>query len=321
MGWTGSITSSSAVGSKTTFKPDTSTIGGYTVGSFTAPRKGIYLFELTGSGGAKGATSKGDTDLTQKAWYECANGGEGGTTTGYLLLEKDQKVYVGCGGACSAAFVSSSTGSNLANVTQGNLYFVAGGGGQGGSCGESKNCTGYDCAATTGGNGGGSSGGKGASFQSTYGGEGGTQSAGGAGGDGDNVDGNKGSAGKGGTNVTHGSGSYVGISGRGGDGYYGGGSGQVEAYTDDDGYGRARAWGGGGGSGYVKTASFTYMDETYKSTTSRGGGAASNKSGSVVITLSVIGELPIKFNGTSITELVFNGTKVTSVVYNGTKLF
>lgn len=51
MGWSGTITASSAVGTSITFTPSTTTEGAYTVSSFTAPKNGVYHFVLYGSGG------------------------------------------------------------------------------------------------------------------------------------------------------------------------------------------------------------------------------------------------------------------------------
>ena len=88
MGWNGSLSASSAVGAAITYTPDTTTEGGYTVGAFTAPKKGVYAFQIKGSGGSiNGPHSDGVFSA----------GGTGGFTTGYLLLENGQTVYVGYG--------------------------------------------------------------------------------------------------------------------------------------------------------------------------------------------------------------------------------
>lgn len=336
MGWSGSITASSAVGASTTYTPDSpestdpaskwvnvkTYAGNYSVSSFTAPKRGVYQFILKASGGAK-AYKYNDSD--SNGLYNGVAGGTGGSTTGYLLLEAGQTVYVGAGGVCRAAFVSSVDGSSLSAIDKSKLYLVAGAGGSGAAYYDNYNETGYNCKIDTGGNGGGTSGAAGSETNSvdTGAGGGGTQSAGGAAGEttgsGVNANGSAGSQGVGGTGSQANDNDhfqYKCYGGRGGDGYYGGGGGSCSA----DGGGISAA-GGGGGSGYVKTASFTHMGTTYKSTTSQGGGAASNKSGSVVVKYYAMGELPITFNGTKITELIFNGTKVTSVYYNGTKLF
>ena len=76
MGWSGSLTSSSAVNSSITYTPDTTTVGGYTGTSFTAPIRGIYKFTLKGSGGA--------TNPNKLEYYRA--GGTGGTKVGYLAL-------------------------------------------------------------------------------------------------------------------------------------------------------------------------------------------------------------------------------------------
>lgn len=305
MGWSGSLTSSSALGSSITFTPDTTTVGGYTVSSFTAPKKGVYRFQLKGSGGASGASSR----------EHIAAGGEGGLTDGYLLLESGAKVYVGAGGTCSAAFVSSSTGTALSAVTQANLYFVAGAGGQGGACGGK-----YD-HATAGGAGGGTTGANGVTLPygsaSYVGGRGGTQTGGGNGGtlpsdDDFGGSGNKGAYGVGGVSVYYNNKDVSADSGRGGDGYYGGGSGGAAT---------GRATGGGGGSGYVKTASLKVAGKTYASATQQGGGAAAGARGSVIVTYYALAELPVRFNGTQLTKLIFNGTEVKSLIYNGQTIF
>ena len=75
MGWSGSLTQNSVLGSKILFTPDASGEGEYTVSSFAAPRKGVYRFELKGSGGTAGI----------------ASGGAGGMTDGYLLLERTRR--------------------------------------------------------------------------------------------------------------------------------------------------------------------------------------------------------------------------------------
>ena len=309
MGWSGSLTASSAIGAAITFTPDTTTMGGYTVSSFTAPKRGIYRFQLKGSGGATG-----DSSRTGRA-----EGGEGGLTTGYLLLESGAKVYVGAGGPCSAAFVSSSTGTALSAVTQANLYFVAGAGGQGGASGGKYQ------KVSVGGAGGGTTGADGATITSgtnSYaGGRGGTQSSGGSGGALPSSDslggaGNKGAYGVGGGGAYYNNDGISANSGRGGDGYYGGGSGGAAAHGET-GY----ALGGGGGSGYVKTASLSVAGKTYASATQQGGGAAAGARGSVIVTYYALAELPVRFNGTQLTKLIFNGTEVKSLIYNGQTIF
>lgn len=288
MAWSGSITANSAVGAKTTFTPGIDTVGGYVVSSFTAPRKGIYRLILRGSGGQVYHTGTAGA------------GGEGGKTTGYLLLTQGEKVYVGAGGPCSAAFAAAATGESLSAIAKSSLYFVAGGGGGGGAAWSSSN----NNYGSAGGRGGGASGTDGETYGVT-GGSGGTQSEGGSG----HYSGAYG---------VGGAGEYGNISntshwkGRGGDGYYGGGSG----------YGSTPiGTGGGGGSGYVKTASLSANGVTYRSATAQGGGAASNAPGSVEVTYYAATELPVSFNGTKLTKLIFNGTEVKSLIYDGTRLF
>lgn len=309
MGWSGSLTADSALGSAITFTPDTTTMGGYTVSSFTAPKRGVYRFQLKGSGGAAGNSERAGI----------AAGGAGGLTTGYLLLESGAKVYVGAGGTCSAAFVSSSTGTTLSAVTQANLYFVAGAGGQGGAAGGKYQ------KVTAGGAGGGTTGADGVTLTSgstSYtGGKGGTQTGGGSGGvlprdDYFGSSGNKGAYGVGGGGIYYNYDNISADSGRGGDGYYGGGSGGAAA-KGETGY----ALGGGGGSGYVKTASLSVAGKTYASATQQDGGAAAGARGSVVVTYYALAELPVRFDGTQLTKLIFNGTEVESLIYNGQTIF
>lgn len=329
MGWSASLSSTSAVGDSITFTPGTTTEASYVVSSFTAPKKGIYRFTLKGSGGSKGLTSYNSANIAGCNYYQWGAGGTGGKTVGYLLLEKGQTVYVGVGGTCCAAFVSSTSGSKLSAISKGNLYFVAGGGGAGGSFGESTNNSGYNCYGGAGGAGGGSSGGSAAASTNTSAvATGGTQSAGGSGGY------STGAYGTGGERTRGWDSYYRAISGRGGDGYYGGAGGKT--YTSNSGK-AAEGYGGSGGSGYVKTASLTVNGKTYTSTTTQGGGAegggtghvlwgttydsnAEGKAGSVQVTYYARAELPIRYDGNIVERLIFNGTEVTSLVYNGTKV-
>ena len=285
MGWSGSLTESSAVGSAITFTPDTTTAHGYTVGTFTAPKKGIYRFILKGSGGSyNGYHSDGVSSA----------GGTGGYTVGYLLLEANQTVYIGAGGTCSAAFVSGETGAALKNIAKEKLYFVAGGGGGGGArWGFDDNKSG------PGGNGGGTSG---ETAPNGYGGlgsgTGGSQTGGYAYGVG--APGGYGNDGA----------SYH--RGDGGDGLYGGYAGAFSG---------GLAQGGGGGSGYIHTGSVTAGSKTYTNATQQGGGAGSNTRGSVEVSYHARAELPVIFNGTAIERLIFNGVEVESLIYDGVKLF
>ena len=187
MGWSGSLSASSAVGSAITYTPDTSENRTYSVGSFTAPKKGVYRFQLKGSGGF-------NRSINGNTYY----GGGGGYTDGYLLLEANQTVYIGAGGPLCAAFVSAVTGSKLAAIAKENVYLIAGGGGSGGMMWGDQT-KGFD-----GGAGGGESGGK-----TSWCGNPGTQTSGYAYGEG-------GSAGYGNDDIN----SYQ--PGWGGDGLYGG---------------------------------------------------------------------------------------------------
>lgn len=311
MGWNAALNEQSALGSSILFTPNTSSIGAYTVSAFTAPIKGVYRFELKGSGGAKGSGS-----VDGYTAHDRRSGGDGGSTDGYLLLEKGQTVYIGAGGTCSAAFVSSANGAKLSAINKNNLYFVAGGGGQGGAFGENNVGTGYNCTATEGGKGGGASG-----AASSDGGKGGTQSAGGAaGGSAIRYEGAAGTYGTGGSGAGADWGKYRAVGGRGGDGLYGGGGGHAYTHTN---YApeSARGWGGGGGSGYVKAATLTVRDRTYTSSTKQGGGAVSDSNGSVKVTYFARADLPIRFDGSIVERLFFNGTEIGSLVYNGAKVF
>lgn len=309
MGWSGSLTADSALGSAITYTPDTTDSGGYTVSSFTAPKKGVYKFTLKGSGGASGNTGR--------ASY--ASGGAGGLTTGYLLLESGAKVYVGAGGVGSASFVSSATGTSLSAIAKANLYFVAGAGGQGGACG------GVYRFVSAGGAGGGTTGADGATATSgstSYtGGKGGTQTSGGSGGQRPNANslggpGNKGAYGVGGSWFYYNNDDISAEAGRGGDGYYGGGSGGAAAEGST-----GWALGGGGGSGYVRTETLNVAGKTYTSVTQQGGGAGAGTRGSVAVTYYALAELPVRFDGTQLTKLIFDGTEVESLIYNGQTIF
>ena len=282
MGWNGSLSASSEVGAAITYTPDTDQEGQYTVSAFTAPKKGVYAFQIKGSGGSiNGPHSSGVYSA----------GGTGGFTTGYLLLEKGQTVYVGAGGPCSAAFVSAVNASALKDVTPANLRFVAGGAGGGGANWGQQ----WGMKSGPGGNGGGTTGATGGGGGVGSLGSGGTQSSGyaygyGGGGGYSNID-----------NTSH-------HAGRGGDGYYGG-------------TGATGSQGGGGGSGYIHTASIKVGSKTYANTTQQGGGAGSNTAGSVTVIYYARAELPVIFNGTTLERLIYNGVEIESLIYNGVRLF
>ena len=116
MGWSASLDISSKVGSSVVFTPDTTSSHGYTVSVFQAPKKGVYRFRLYGSGGY--------SRTPENANWSSSPGGTGGSTEGYLLLEAGDTVYVGAGGAYSAAFVSRTSGAALKNIAKEDLYFV-----------------------------------------------------------------------------------------------------------------------------------------------------------------------------------------------------
>lgn len=283
MGWSGSLSASSAVGSAITYTPDTTEEGGYTVGTFTAPKKGVYSFGVKGSGGSYNGHHNDGVS---------AAGGTGGYTVGYLLLEANQTVYVGAGGPCSAAFVSKVTGEALKSIAAAYLYFVAGAGGGGGAQWGQQ----WNMKAGPGGNGGGLTG---------------------AAGPGGGVDGLPGSGGTQSSGYGYGHGGGGGYSnmndtsyhaGRGGDGYYGG-------------TGAGGSQGGGGGSGYIYTGSIKVGSKTYTNSTQQGGGAGSSEKGSVQVSYYARAELPVTFDGTMLERLIYNGTEVESLIFNGTKLF
>lgn len=282
MGWSGSLNANSAVGSAITYTPDTSVEGAYTVGTFTAPKKGIYRFILRGSGGSYNGYH--DDGVS-------AAGGTGGLTTGYLVLEAGQTVYIGAGGPCSAVFASKVTGAALKNIAKDNLYFVAGAGGGGGANWGLQ----YGAKAGAGGVGGGATGGVGYDEDNRpYGGAAGTQTSGYAYGTG-------GGGGYSNDGVSH-------HAGRGGDGFYGGRGGTASK-------------GGGGGSGYIYVGSIKVGSKTYTNATQQGGGAGSNARGSVEVSYHARAELPVVFNGTTLERLFFNGVEVESLIYDGVKLF
>lgn len=302
MGWTGSITASSGVGAQTAFTPDTTAEGAYSVSAFTAQKKGVYRFDLKGSGGTNGS----------------AAGGKGGSTVGYLLLEKNQAVYVGAGGTCSAAFVSVGYGANLAAA--GTPLFIAGAGGAGGHI---KRGSADDIYAYAGGNGGGSSG-----LMAPEGAAGGgTQNSGGAAyvstsskvGNGAN-----GAYGTGGAGGGRGYSNGYAYGGRGGDGYYGGAGGFAQ-YHDNDTTGDwgLSAYGGGGGSGYIHPSyqQVTVLSNTFTASTNQGGGAAAGGRGSVTVTYAARTVLPVFFDGTQLERLFFNGTEAEHLTLNGVPVY
>ena len=306
MGWSGELSAACTEGEGVTFTPDTQTVHTYTAGVFTAPKKGVYRFTLRGSGGWR-----------RNSFGRQADGGEGGLTEGYLLLEGGEQVFVGCGGPCCAAWAASENpgSTGVWAIAAGSLYFVAGGGGGGGSTwGENQgNCG-------VGGAGGGSCGADGGDATSWgRNGRGGTQTEGGAG-FGYNAESsgflgtNNGTYGRGSAGVyTNNDDVSSGHGGDGGDGYYGGGAG-----GSSSGY---WASGGGGGSGYVGTELLRVAGRSYISTTEQGGGAASNSAGSVTVAYHAKAELPVSFDGVMLTKLIFNGVEVEGLIYNGVRIY
>ena len=266
MGWSGSMSTSSAINTTITYTPDTTTVGAYTGSSFTAPIRGIYKFTLKGSGGK---TNPNNSPFG-------SSGGQGGTTIGFLALAANATVYVGAGGPGSAAWVGKVSGTTLSAIAKSNIYFIAGAGGGGCSCTDTWNWTGYNCKLDTGGVGGGSSGGAGVSTGgSGHNGGGGTQATGGAGGGGSN-----GAYGVGGNGSGASATNYTVTAGRGGDGYWGGGGGGAEAFAN----GGVVGGGGGGGSGYYYADRLFAMGVTYLSSTSQGGGSNADTRGTVAVT-------------------------------------
>jgi hypothetical protein len=325
MGWNASLTTASKLGDSIVLTPDTSAEVGYTVASFTAPRKGIYQFILTGSGGTNGSTN---ADQWGNNGTALVAGGNGGRTVGYLLLEKNQTVYCGCGGTCAAAFVSGANGASLSAISSGNLFFVAGGGGATGKAYQGAN---EARSVYQGGLGGGTSGTAGASGGSAWlgsnyaGGGAGTQS--GAGQPNGMSGGSRGSAGSYGTG---GSGGYATVNyqnvyawgGRGGDGYYGGAGGMaVATHNSSEGFTQSHGWGGGGGSGYLKNATLTHLNKTYTGETVQGAGAAGGVTGMVQVVYYARGLLPVWFDGTQLERIFFNGNELEGLTYNGTLIY
>ena len=279
MGWSGSLSTSSAVGSAITYTPDVSSDGAYSSAVFTAPKKGVYRFSVKGSGG-----------VLTRTWSGGGTPGEGGLTTGYLMLEAGQVLYVSAGGPGSAAYVSKASGAALKDVEKSNLYFVAGGGGGNGN--------GDGGRGADDGVGGGETGATGGYYMGTPG-AGGTQTSAGS---------SKAGYGYGAPGAYSNENDISLWGGRGGDGLYGGGAG-------------TRLTGGGGGSGYIHTQSVQAGKETYTNATQQGGGASGGTNGSVTVTYYAQAELPIIFNGVNIERLIFNGVDVESLIYNGVKLF
>lgn len=325
MGWSGQLSANCKPGDRITLTPDTSAEGGYTVASFTAPRKSVYQFILKGSGGTNGSL---DADQYGNNGSSTVNGGAGGTTTGYLLLEKGQTVYCGCGGTCSAAFVSNTNGSKLSSISSGNVLLVAGGGGGSGRAYKGAN---EAKGAYAGGNGGGISGSGGASggadwFGQNYaGGGGGTQSSGGKptsiNASSNGGAGSYGAGGKGGSASVDYQNVYA-WGGRGGDGYYGGAGGNAAAtHNSGEGFTQSHGWGGGGGSGYLRNATLTYLNNRYTGSTSQGGGASGGSRGSVTVVCYARGLLPVWFDGTQLERIFFNGTLLDGLTYNGTTIY
>lgn len=320
MGWNGALSASSAIGDRITFTPDTDAEGGYTVSAFSAPKAGVYRFDLAGSGGTNGsskANSSGTIDEGNVDRY----GGKGGATVGYLKMKKGETVYIGAGGTCSAAFVSSASGASLSAVPSSGVYFVAG---AGGAAGKIRGGAGQTQVAN-GGAGGGEEGSKGliGNNDSQTGAGGGTQTGGGQPSS-EGVVENSGSAGTYGKGGAGGTGSYLwnAWGGRGGDGWYGGaGGGANTGRNSTTGNYIGYAYGGGGGSGRVHANSLTVLGKTYANTTTRGTGAAAGSKGSVSVTYAARTLLPVFFDNVQLERIFFNGTELESLVHNGVTIF
>ena len=284
MGWNKGIDTLSTVGASATLTPDTAAQGQYTVAAFTAPVKGIYQFQLYASGGTNGSL---DAQRDGTNGTSLISGGAGGGVTGYLLMEKGETVYCGCGGTCSAAFVSRENGGALADIAAGNLLFAAGAGGAGGRAYRKRD----EGTATCGGAGGGEA----------YG-------AYGRGGEGEYA-------------TADGHDIYA-WGGRGGDGYRGGSGGTAAAtHNSMTGYTGSYANGGGGGSSYVHAAAITYMGKTYAASMRSGGGAAGGACGRVTVVHAGRALLPVFFDGVQLERLFFNGTQTQGLSYNGTIIY
>ena len=266
MGWSGGIDANSGVGTAATYSSGQTASRTYDVTTFTAPKDGVYMFELKGSGG--NATSWGGAEGR-------VSGGTGGRTVYYKYMSGGETVYVGVGGMLCCAFLSTVFGTSLSVINSANVYAVAGGGGQGGGYKDNNNRNGGNCKCTVGGNGGGTTGGTAANEYGCTGGAGGTQSGLGSGGSTEKA--GYGQGGNGG--VAWDNASYNGYGGAGGDGWYGGNGGHAACY-DNGGNGA----GGGGGSGYVSNGSITYGADTFNCSTEQGGGSPAGSYGSITIT-------------------------------------
>lgn len=310
MGWSASLSEDCGIGESIVLTPDDAQEGGYTVAAFSVPRDGIYRFDLKGSGGTKG-TAVANYDGSAEE-YEL-EGGAGGLTTGYLKLTEGETVYIGVGGTCCAAFIAAEDGTKLSEIAAENVRYVAGGGG---AAGRAYRHADYR-QASEGGDGGGTSG-----ADSPEGGKGGTQTAGGEPGGWIGSNGSTGAYGEGGAGLYEETMNCPAWGGRGGDGYYGGGSGYVvtahNSMTDTT---SSYGYGGGGGSGYVYSAELTQDDVTYTSATAPGGGAASGENGSVTVTYAAETDIPVVFNGTRLRQLWINGVRAMSLIYDGTKVY
>lgn len=223
--------------------------------SFVAPSKGLYKLEVWG---ASGAASGGA-------------GGKGGYSSGYMILSKDQTLYIGVGGAGAVRTGGyNGGGTGGAKYKSGDAYKDGGGGGGathiaiGSDRGVLKNYSSNkeEILIVAGGGGGG------AYISSNYtGGSGGGASGGNATGRAVNPSGGTQTTGYSfglGQNGGSATGSDWGESGRGGGGggWYGGNASQT---------GNNGIAGGGGGSGYIGgVPEFMYKDATYTPTTSNG---------------------------------------------------
>ncbi len=233
------------------------------IDEFEVPCKGLYKLEVWG---AKGGV--------------CGSGsvaGAGGYSSGYVMLDSREDIYIvaggtngyngggsGCGTGGGATHIGLS--NNLLKDTDVDDLFIVAGGGGAGSDGtftwwdDSKNKMRTDISTLRGGAGGGLNGGNGSSSTGNgcYYGYGASQSAGGLGGYGNtSLAGSYGQGGKG-----------NGASGGGGGGFYGGGGG-TSCNTQSA---------GGGGSGYIGgVPEIEFKGNTYSPSTTAGSNGDNGK--------------------------------------------
>lgn len=203
----------------------------------------VHTYSYTGDGESFTANYQGKYKL--EVWGAGTSRGLGGYSTGVLILDRDDSLWIYVGGRTGYnGGASGGAGGTDIRLNSGNwdstdgLYsriIVAGGGG-GGAGGGTTGASGYNGSGST-------------SAGQALGGGGGSQSSGGAGGKGYNSNGAYGSFGKGGTSASSNSLANPGGVGGGGGWYGGGGGGNGRNYLLS-----YSGSGGGGGSGYVLTS-------------------------------------------------------------------